>query len=231
MVLINDPYFYCTDFTNVFGLCTKLASVFLQQTSYYFAYCYYIYWFVLMAYFLPLIFSKKDDVWYLNHESVRQITLAKFPSPGPAAPLFSATPAWHERSGKKIQESWISALPISSQNHLELCEMGSGKFIGGFGSNIMDKGLEMKQSCVCGRNTSCCDSCERAHEPHGLKLHQQSPQTISKRSLQKIMSSWQSVTWQRNFPKTSLENCRSFPAPRLCCEQGKAKSLSKCFCY
>lgn len=50
-------------------------------------------------------------------------------------------------------------------------------------------------------------------------------------STQKIMRSWQSVTWQRNFPKTSLENRRSFPAPRLCCEQGKAKSPSKCFCY
>lgn len=30
-------------------------------------------------------------------------------------------------------------------------------------------------------------------------------------STKKIMSSWQSVTWQGNFPKTSLENCRSFP--------------------
>lgn len=30
-------------------------------------------------------------------------------------------------------------------------------------------------------------------------------------STRKIMSSWQSVTWQRDFPKTSLENCRSFP--------------------
>lgn len=59
---------------------------------------------ILMAYFLPLITSKKGDVWHLNHEFVRQMTLAKFPSPGLAAALFSATPAWHGRSGKKIQD-------------------------------------------------------------------------------------------------------------------------------
>lgn len=103
MVLINDPYFYGTDFTNIFGKCINLASGFFIADQLFLHLLLLYLSRILMAYFLPLIISKRGDVWHLNREFFRQITLAKFPSPGLAAALLSATPAWHERSGNKIQ--------------------------------------------------------------------------------------------------------------------------------
>lgn len=61
MVLINEPYFYGTDFTNIFGKCINLASGFFIANQLFLHLLLYLSR-VLTAYFPPLIISKKGDV-------------------------------------------------------------------------------------------------------------------------------------------------------------------------
>lgn len=62
MVLINDPYFYGTDFTNIFGKCINLASGFFIADQLFLHLLLLYLSRILMAYFLPLIISKRGDV-------------------------------------------------------------------------------------------------------------------------------------------------------------------------
>lgn len=119
----------------------------------------------------------------------------------------------HCQGGKEVrknnQKSWISPLPILSQNHsvkwaVENLWWFWEKHYGEGSGNETELCIWNEHKLLWFVHTNlivwnCISEPSKWFKVKSLV------------STRKIMSSWQSVTWQRDFPKTSLENCRSFP--------------------